>query len=71
MNRSQQLCKLIKANRLELKMTQEDLSRKCGVLQTTISKIECNQHSPSLELYIKLLSGLDKHIEIHKGNNKC
>lgn len=49
------------------KMTQKELGDLTGLSQSTIARIENNNHSASLNTFIKLLNGLGYHLEIKKN----
>lgn len=53
------LIELLLVRRLELGLTQEQLSVRSGVAQTEISRIEGRRRSPSLDTYARLASALN------------
>lgn len=57
------ICKYIKI-RYESKMSQRDLSKKIGIAQSTIARMEKNMHSMSISNFTKLLSALGYRLEI-------
>ena len=59
------ICKYIKI-RYESKMSQRDLSKKIGIAQSTIARMEKNMHSMSISNFTKLLSALGYKLEIIK-----
>ena len=59
------ICKYIKI-RYESKMSQRDLSKKIGIAQSTIARMEKNMHSMSISNFAKLLSALGYKLEIIK-----
>jgi len=56
--------KAIQKKRLELSMTQKQLAEKCGIMETTISKIENAKFSPSADLIEKISTTLNLKFEI-------
>lgn len=53
----------IKELRTELKLTQEDLAKLCGVSRQTINAIENNKYDPTLALAINLSKVLKTTVE--------
>ena len=53
----------IKKRRLELGMTQAQLSERSGIAQSSISEIESGRHVPTLEVAIRLAQALERHVE--------
>ena len=54
---------IIKA-RIEMRMTQKELSEKTGIRQSNISRIENGNCSPTVETLEKIAEGLGKKLEI-------
>lgn len=54
---------LMKA-RIEQQLTQEDLAKKTGIPQSTISKLESGERKPTLNMLQKLANGLGKTLTI-------
>ena len=54
---------IIKA-RIEMRMTQKELSEKTGIRQSNISRIENGNCSPTVETLEKIAQGLGKKLEI-------
>lgn len=54
----------IKKKRIELGVTQLDVAKKMGVPQTTISRIERQVHSPSLEILERYADAVGCRIDI-------
>lgn len=50
--------------RSELNMTQSELAKKCGILQSNISRFESGNCNPSLEFLQKIASGLGRKLHI-------
>ncbi len=53
----------IKQIRLELKMSQAELARRCGVTQAAISKYEDGKREPSLAMLKKIASVLGVSVD--------
>ncbi|TLQ49590.1 helix-turn-helix transcriptional regulator [Ruoffia tabacinasalis] len=45
-------------------MTQEELAKKIGKPQSTISRIETGEMNPTIELIIEISIGLDKQLSV-------
>lgn len=54
----------IAAIRKQMGMTQQDLSERCGMIRTTIAKIEAGRFNASIDLLSKVLRPLGGRIEI-------
>lgn len=50
--------------RKDSKLTQKDLSKKTGITQGTIAKIECGTTNPTLNNLFKILNAMGKTIKI-------
>lgn len=59
-----QLGKILKGYRREQKLTQTEAGETVGLLQKTVSKLERNTESASVESLFKLLSALDLEMSI-------
>jgi len=53
----------IKKLRKQSNMTQEKLSKLCGVSRQTINCVENDKYDPTLELAFKISRALDKNVE--------
>jgi DNA-binding XRE family transcriptional regulator len=53
------LIELVLVRRLELGLTQEQLSQRSGVAQTEISRIERGRKTPNLDTYARLAAALN------------
>ena len=49
----------IKMQRIQRHMTQQELSRKTGIIQADISKLENGQSNPSVRTLMRIAEGLD------------
>lgn len=49
--------------RKELKMTQQELAKKCEVSRQTINMVENNKYDPTLPLALKLAKNLNTTVE--------
>lgn len=49
--------------RQELRLSQADLARECGVTQQTVSSIERAEHGPSDALKVQLARALEQPVE--------
>lgn len=49
----------IKMQRIQRYMTQQELSRKTGIIQADISKLENGQSNPSVRTLMRIAEGLD------------
>ena len=58
MSMPQSIGAIIKAKRLALGLTQEDLAAKLGLTQANISRIEANSKGPSAEMLIAIAEAL-------------
>ena len=56
--------------RYESKISQRELSRRIGIAQSTIARMEKNMHSMSIGNFAKLLSVLGYKLEILKKEEK-
>ncbi|WP_040978093.1 helix-turn-helix transcriptional regulator [Oceanobacillus jeddahense] len=54
---------VIKKIRKQSNMTQEKLSKLCGVARQTINSVENDKYDPTLELAFKISRALDKNVE--------
>ncbi len=54
----------IAAIRKQMGMTQQDLSERCGMIRTTIAKIESGRFNASIDLLSKVLRPLGGRVEI-------
>lgn len=54
---------MIKKIRKQSSMTQEKLSKLCGVSRQTINCVENDKYDPTLELAFKISRVLDKNVE--------
>ncbi len=54
----QSLAEVVRARRAELGLSQRELSKRAGVADATISKLETAQLSPSLDTLAKVATGL-------------
>ncbi|WP_152657008.1 helix-turn-helix transcriptional regulator [Oceanobacillus sp. CFH 90083] len=54
---------LIKVLRKQSNITQEKLSKLCGVSRQTINCVENDKYDPTLELAFKISRALDKNLE--------
>lgn len=59
-------CALIEA-RISNKITQQELSRKTGITQTDISRIENGVRNPSLSMVIRLANALDMRLVLESA----
>ena len=60
-----EIAKVIKDSRKEKKLTQSELADKVGITRQTLSKLENGFiDKVSLQLFIKILEGLDLELEI-------
>lgn len=55
----QSLADVVRSRRAELGLSQRELSKRAGVADATISKLETSQLSPSLETLAKVATGLE------------
>ena len=55
--------------RKELKISQEELAEKSGLKQQAISRIEKNEHNPSLKNFLRYLDGIGLALKIEKKEN--
>ncbi len=55
---------LIRAARLEQKMTQDDLASRCGTNKSYISRVENNATDMRVSTLMKLIDGLDGELRI-------
>ena len=60
------LGELLSIRRLELEMSQSDLSEETGVPQADISRIECGLANPTLKTVEKLLGALNLRITVSR-----
>ena len=65
-----EIIRAINIARIKLGMTQEELSKKTGIPQANISRLEKGKRKPTFETLQKLANGLDMHIEIKLVPNK-
>lgn len=49
----------LKAQRIALGYTQDDIARKAGIHKSYYSKIEIGQRTPALDLWVKIGNALD------------
>ena len=56
--------KQIESRRKELGLTQGELAKMCGLVQTTVSKIELGRFSVSLDLLQRVCKPLKCHMEL-------
>lgn len=54
---------IIKSRRKELGLSQEGLSKKCGVSRQTVNAIENNKYDPTLSLAFKLARELQLTVD--------
>ncbi|WP_080872170.1 helix-turn-helix transcriptional regulator [Oceanobacillus timonensis] len=54
---------VIKKIRKQSNITQEKLSKLCGVARQTINCVENDKYDPTLELAFKISRALDKNVE--------
>ena len=50
--------------RIRKNMTQKELSKKCGIDQGNLSKIETGEYNPTLKLLRRIAKALDTRLEI-------
>ena len=60
-----ELVEQLKAARLALDMTQEDLAALVGTKKSNISRFESGRYNPSLDFVIKIAGSLGKQIQIN------
>ena len=53
----------VRLNRIEKKLTQEELAEKVGVTRQTIGLIEKEKYNPTIVLCLKLCQALDKPLD--------
>ena len=58
------LGKAIRARRLELKLSQEELAERCGFDRTYISMLERGKRNPSLLNLLRLVKGLETLVSV-------
>ena len=59
-----ELSEIIKAARLKMGMTQQELAELAGTKKSNISRLESGRYNPSLDFLIKIADGLGKQIRI-------
>lgn len=61
-----QFGQILRRIRTEKDLTQEELADKSGVAQDKISKLENNNHNPTLDTVFRLLGALNYEIELRE-----
>ncbi len=55
----------VKANRLQLNMTQQSLADLSGTKKSNISRMESGNYNPSLDFLVKVAESMGKQISVH------
>jgi transcriptional regulator with XRE-family HTH domain len=58
-------------NRISQNMTQEELAKKIGTQRSNICRLESGNHSPSLDLLIKISDALGKDLSLNLNEKKA
>lgn len=64
------LAELYRIRNYELQISQKELSKKCGVSQEVISRLESGTHSTTLRLMCKILNSIGYELVIKKKEIK-